>query len=238
MVCLVGIAMFSKATENAVAPYHNFTGRDPAGRCVVFYHIAKTAGGTITSLLKRAGASSQRLSGETGAEIGSAPLRGAQQKFTWSPAKRAELFFGHFPRWGDHMRIGDALGRSCFTAMVIRDPLSHTMSRYFWERRGKIKLSEEGFLQWLRENKRLRLGQIFGLAGDTPSELTASTLSMLHSVDALGLTEDIHGFLSDFNRAFGLSAKTMTVGLHKGLKVESSNGLTIQHSSGARESLS
>jgi hypothetical protein len=54
-------------------------------------------------------------------------------------------------------------------------------------------------------------------------------------VDILGLTEDIPGFLADFNRAFGLSAKTIQVGAHKNLKIDPANGLTIQHASGARD---
>lgn len=37
----------------AVRPFLNITGRPPDGRCIVFYHIQKTGGGTITSLLKR-----------------------------------------------------------------------------------------------------------------------------------------------------------------------------------------
>ena len=63
--------MIGAAVEPAPKKMHtfsNYTGRNPAGRCVVFYHIAKSAGGTITSLLKRAGASSQRLNGNTGKE--------------------------------------------------------------------------------------------------------------------------------------------------------------------------
>lgn len=99
----------------SVTPFSNYTGRDPAGRCVVFYHIRKSAGGTITSLLKRAGASSQRLDGNTGLQgwggQGEEEISkdGKRKVASWEPSEHAELFSGHF-KWGAHEMIGNALG--------------------------------------------------------------------------------------------------------------------------------
>ena len=222
----------------SVTPFSNYTGRDPAGRCVVFYHIRKSAGGTITSLLKRAGASSQRLDGNTGLQgwggQGEEEISkdGKRKVTSWEPSEHAELFTGHF-KWGAHEMIGNALGRKCYTTMVIRNPLNHTISRYFWGTRKTKKRSPELFINYLQTSY-LRIGQQLALPGATAAEMTENTLSMLRQVDVLGLTEDIPGFLSDFNRAFGLSAKTMQVN-KKNLKVDSANGLTIQHASGARD---
>lgn len=78
----------------------------------------------------------------------------------------------------------------------------------------------------------LRLGQMLGLkeGAEQAAGLNAATVAMFREVNVLGFFDDITGFLADFNREFGLSARKVLVG--KGLEI--AGGLTVQHPSKRR----